>query len=79
MNWRTSQQRCSSYIRALKERKIADLVRSVKTTVRNCVMEKNDLLEIKKKVERHIKNDYLRRMNAPAGVKPELLCWMEIN
>ncbi len=31
------------------------------------------------KVEKHIKNTYLKRVDAPVGVKPTLKCWMELN
>ena len=31
------------------------------------------------KVEKHIKNTYLKRVDAPVGVKPALKCWMELN
>ena len=27
----------------------------------------------------HIKNTYLKRVDAPVGVKPSLKCWMELN
>ena len=30
-------------------------------------------------VEKHIKNTYLKRVDAPVGVKPALKCWMELN
>jgi hypothetical protein len=30
-------------------------------------------------VEKHIKNSYLKRVDAPVGVKPTLKCWMELN
>jgi len=36
-------------------------------------------LEIRSKVANHIKNGYLKRIDAPVGVKPSLKCWMEIN
>lgn len=31
------------------------------------------------KVEKHIKNTYLKRVDAPVGVIPALRCWMELN
>jgi len=37
------------------------------------------LLEIRSKVQTHIKNTYLKRVDAPVGVRPELKCWMELN
>jgi len=30
------------------------------------------------RVEKHIKNTYLQRVDAPVGVKPALRCWMEL-
>jgi hypothetical protein len=37
------------------------------------------LSEIRKKIEKHIKNTYLRRVQAPQGVKPTLKAWMELS
>jgi hypothetical protein len=31
------------------------------------------------KAEKHIKNSYLKRVDAPVGVKPALRCRMELN
>jgi SNF2 family DNA or RNA helicase len=36
-------------------------------------------LEIRSRVEKHIKNTYLKRVDAPVGVRPSLKCWMELN
>ena len=33
----------------------------------------------RKAIERHIKNTYLRDIQAPIGAKPTLVAWMEIN
>jgi superfamily II DNA or RNA helicase len=57
---------------------IARLVRSTLDTPRHLQAAPEELKEIRQKVERHIKNSYLRSVNAPAGVKPILKCWMEI-
>jgi superfamily II DNA or RNA helicase len=54
-------------------------IRSLPDTPRHCVMPDAELLEIRKKVEQHIKQSYLRRVDAPAGVRPVLRCWMELN
>ena len=35
--------------------------------------------QLRGKVEKHIKNSYLKRVDAPVGVKPALRCWMELN
>ena len=37
------------------------------------------LVDLRAKVEKHIKNTYLKRVDAPVGVKPALKCWMELN
>ena len=54
-------------------------IRSRPTTPRACVMEERTLMDIRKKVERHIRNGYLKRIDAPVGVHPSLKCWMELN
>ena len=48
-------------------------------TPRNCITEEKTLNDIRTKVEKHIKNTYLKRVDAPVGVKPTLRCWMELN
>lgn len=54
-------------------------IRSKPDTPRECVMEKKSLVDIRAKIERHIKNGYLKRVSAPVGIKPSLKCWMELN
>jgi hypothetical protein len=54
-------------------------IRSKPDTPRSCAMEQKTLIEIRSKLEKHIKNTYLKRVDAPVGVKPVLRCWMEIN
>ena len=54
-------------------------IRSTPKTPRRCVTEENTLVEIRKKIEKHIKNTYLKRIDAPVGVKAALKCWMELN
>ena len=54
-------------------------IRSATTTPRKCVTEEKTLIEIRSKIEKHIKNSYLKRIDAPVGVKPSLKCWMEVN
>ena len=59
-----------------------EIVRSIRSkpeTPRRCTMEEKTLLDIRKRTEKHIKNSYLKRVNAPVGVKPRLRCWMELN
>jgi len=54
-------------------------VRSKPNTARVCSLEEQLLLEARKKIERHIKNTYLKRVDAPIGVHATLRCWMELN
>ncbi len=48
-------------------------------TPRHCVMARDTLSEIRKKVEGHVKNTYLKKVQAPVGVRAALKCWMELN
>ncbi|HEX7344254.1 MAG TPA: helicase-related protein, partial [bacterium] len=48
-------------------------------TERRCVMPHEQLTEIRKQIEKHIKNTYLKRVQAPIGIKPILKAWMELN
>lgn len=54
-------------------------IRSKPDTPRMCTTEEKTLVELRAKVEKHIKNTYLKRVDAPVGVKPALRCWMELN
>ena len=54
-------------------------IRSKPETPRTCTTEEKTLVELRAKVEKHIKNSYLKRVDAPVGVKPALKCWMELN
>jgi hypothetical protein len=47
--------------------------------LRLCVTEQKTLKDIRASVLKHIKDTYLKRVDAPVGVKPKLKCWMEIN
>ncbi|MFC1866548.1 helicase-related protein [Thermodesulfobacteriota bacterium] len=58
---------------------IISSIHSKPNTPRKCVTEEKTLLEIRSKVLKHIKNTYLKRVDAPVGVKPSLKCWMELN
>jgi superfamily II DNA/RNA helicase len=59
--------------------KMIALVRSGPETPRHCVIEQATLKEIRRKVEQHIRNSYLKKVQAPAGVKPVLIAWMELS
>ena len=54
-------------------------IRSKPETPRYCNTEEKTLLDIRQRIEKHIKNTYLKRVDAPARVKPRLRCWMEMN
>jgi hypothetical protein len=58
---------------------IAPAVRSEPKTQRKCVMSEKDLKDARAYIEKHITNTYLKRIDAPVGVAPELRCWMEVN
>ena len=54
-------------------------IRSKPRTLRRCITEEKTLHDIRKRIEKHIKNSYLKRVDAPVGVKQRLCCWMELN
>lgn len=54
-------------------------IRSKPDTPRRCSAEQKTLVGVRSKIEKHIKNTYLKRLDAPVGVKPVLKCWMELN
>ena len=58
---------------------IAAVIRSEVETPRVVKIEPASLRDIRLKVEKHIKNTYLKQVQAPVGVKPVLKCWMELN
>jgi len=56
---------------------IIDSLRCKPNTPRRCVTEEKTLNDIRSSVLKHIKDTYLKRVDAPVGVKPALKCWME--
>jgi len=54
-------------------------IRSKPNTPRKCTVEEQTLIDLRTKVEKYIKNTYLKRVDAPIGVKPALKCWIELN
>lgn len=59
-----------------------DIVASIQSkpaTPRVCTEDEPTLLDIRGKIERHMKNTYLKRIDAPIGVRASLRCWMELN
>jgi hypothetical protein len=60
----------------------AEILRSIRsdsTIPRVCTFPQPELISIRGRVLKHIKDTYLKRVDAPAGVKPKLKCWMELN
>ncbi len=58
---------------------IGDLIRSGPGTPRWQCLEKRTLSEIRAHIDKHIKNTYLKQVQAPVGVKPILKVWMELS
>ena len=58
---------------------IVAAIRCVPEAPRRCMIEQATLSEIRGKIEKHIKNTFLKAMQAPIGVKPILKAWMELN
>lgn len=58
---------------------IIGFVRSTPDTPRHRDLPEETLTDVRKKVEKHIKNTYLKNVQAPAGVKGKLKAWMEIS
>jgi hypothetical protein len=58
---------------------IIDLIRCQPDTPRRCRLEQQMLSDIRAKLEKHIKNTYLKSLQAPQGVKPALKAWMELS
>ena len=58
---------------------IVEYVRSTPKTPRHCQMTEKSLFDIRKTVIKHIKNTWLKKIDAPLGVEPKLACWMELN
>lgn len=62
-----------------KPDQIATFIRSTPETARRVAFAADDLHSIRLNVEKHIRNTYLKQVQAPVGVKPVLKCWMELN
>ena len=58
---------------------VAEFVRCTPETPRHCTIPKTELVEVRKKVEKHITNSYLKAMDAPLGERPLLRAWMELS
>lgn len=58
---------------------IIEVIRCMQDTSRHSTIPQPTLSEIRATVEKHIKNTYLKTMQAPVGVKPILKAWMELS
>jgi hypothetical protein len=58
---------------------IIESLRCKPNTPRRCITEEKVLKDIRASVLKYIKDTYLKRVDAPVGVKPALKCWMELN
>ncbi len=58
---------------------IIEFIRSDPDTKRQTSISQQTLGEIRGEVEKHLKNTYLKQVQAPVGVKPVLRAWMELN
>jgi hypothetical protein len=58
---------------------IVKLIRSTPETPRKHDLPEDTLSQIRLKIEKHIKNTYLKQVQAPIGVKPKLKAWMELS
>ncbi len=74
------------YFRDAETKKISEVLEETWTAVR-CAKDTERIVEqgvtklapARKAIEKHIKNTYLKDIQAPIGAKPKLIAWMEIN
>ena len=48
-------------------------------TPRRCKLPHTTLADARAKVEKHLKNGHFKQVQAPVGVAPQLIAWMEVN
>ncbi|OGG49723.1 MAG: hypothetical protein A3F84_16160 [Candidatus Handelsmanbacteria bacterium RIFCSPLOWO2_12_FULL_64_10] len=58
---------------------IVNLIRCTPDTPRKHDLPNQTLSDIRVRIEKHIKNTYLKQVQAPIGVKPTLKAWMELS
>ncbi len=58
---------------------IVDYIRATPDTPRHCVIEQGSLKRVRETMDKHVKNTYLKKVQAPIGVEPVLKTWMELN
>jgi hypothetical protein len=59
--------------------RIVAIVRSAPDIPRDLALPPAELRNLRLKIEGHIRQSYLRRVQAPLGVAPILKCWMELH
>lgn len=59
--------------------RIIALIRSTPETARHRSIANETLSEIRREIEKHIKNTYLKQVQAPVGIKAALKAWMELS
>ena len=57
---------------------IYEKIQCAPDTPRATISTPEDLAKQRKDIEKHIKNTYLRALQAPQDYKPILICWMEV-
>ncbi|MGD1086849.1 MAG: C-terminal helicase domain-containing protein, partial [Verrucomicrobiota bacterium] len=84
-DWTTDAGRAAWYMFDMATAKIAEkpediaaFIRSTPETPRVVALAQAKLHDTRLKVEKHIRNTYLKQVQAPVGVKPVLKCWMEL-
>lgn len=58
---------------------IVGYVRSTPATPRRCKLPRLELSKIRENLDKHVKNSYLKKVQAPVGVGAELRAWLELN
>jgi superfamily II DNA or RNA helicase len=84
--WTVAAGRTAWYLYNYSTSKILDqpeeihaYIQCTPDTPRRVEMTAEALRTVRLKVETHIKNTYMKQMQAPVGIKPTLKCWMELN
>ena len=85
-DWKADGGTASWYLYDLDSKSILDeptkiigFIRSTPETPRKHDIEEKTLSEIGANMEKHIKNTYLKQVQAPVGVRPSLIAWMELS
>jgi len=58
---------------------IVALIRSTPETLRYHSLNNETLVDIRKKIEKHIRNTYFKKVQAQVGIKARLRAWMELS